>query len=533
MERTAHDSDATLIARTRAGDDHAYAELYARHSPSARATAWSLLRSQQEVDDVTSEAFARVLAILRDGRGPDEAFRPYLLTCVRRGCVDRGASAERQLPVDPGTLADRTPNRDDEFERRTESEFMASAFTSLPVRWRQVLWLTEVERRSHVEVGTRLGLAPAAVAALAARARQGLSAAYLRAHLGARADRECRTVAERLPMVVRGSASASDLRRVAAHLARCPSCRAAERELHDLNGSLRSLPVAAVVGCGALAAAAKRGWLARRLRRLGFGDSGSGASAGATAATGSAAGAGVAAGAGAAGLAATAGGVGAGLLATIGGVVALVVVPSAVLAGSEGHATTGARQTPAIASQPLGADAPTPGDAVAQAPVDGHAAASTAASTPSALSTLNAAEVASIVGGTAGQVVAGVRLAGVSLPPIGISSADGSLSLDLGTPSLGTPSITTPALATPAIGTPAITVPPVLPPIDLPAPLPPVTLPPVGVPPITVPSLTVPPVTVPSVTVPSITIPTVTVPVTLPVTIPPITLPPVTLPPIG
>src|SRR6478672_9944727 len=98
--RTERQSDAALIARTRVGDERAYAELYARHASAARATAWSLLRSQPEVEDVTSEAFARLFAMLRAGRGPDEAFRPYLLSCVRRGCIDQATRTQRLLPLE-------------------------------------------------------------------------------------------------------------------------------------------------------------------------------------------------------------------------------------------------------------------------------------------------------------------------------------------------------------------------------------------------------------------------------------------------
>ncbi len=221
---------------------------------------------------MTSEAFARVFAMLRAGRGPDEAFRPYLLSCVRRGCIDQATRTQRLLPLERAVDADHSVRGEDELDRRTESELMACAFTSLPQRWRQVLWLTEVEHRRHDDVGARLGLAPAAVAALAARARQGLSTAYLRAHLGDSRRSRRLPVAERLPAFVRGSASVSDSTPVRGpprpmlfvskppntncttstrHCARCRSpCSSVSARLRPPSG---------------------RGWLARLLARLGRG----------------------------------------------------------------------------------------------------------------------------------------------------------------------------------------------------------------------------------------------------------------------
>ena len=49
----------------------------------------------RDVDDLVSEAFAKVLAVLQRGGGPDLAFRAYLLTAVRRLHVDRIRAASR------------------------------------------------------------------------------------------------------------------------------------------------------------------------------------------------------------------------------------------------------------------------------------------------------------------------------------------------------------------------------------------------------------------------------------------------------
>src|SRR5438105_3545719 len=82
-------SDAELIAASRAADAAAYASLYERHVTAARNLARQLVHGRAEADDIVAEAFAKVLDQLRRGRGPDGAFRPYLLTTVRRAAIDR------------------------------------------------------------------------------------------------------------------------------------------------------------------------------------------------------------------------------------------------------------------------------------------------------------------------------------------------------------------------------------------------------------------------------------------------------------
>ena len=48
-----------------------------------------MLRSRSEVDDVVADAFAGVLEALRNGNGPRDNFRSYLLAAVRNGCRSR------------------------------------------------------------------------------------------------------------------------------------------------------------------------------------------------------------------------------------------------------------------------------------------------------------------------------------------------------------------------------------------------------------------------------------------------------------
>lgn len=245
----ADDSDVALIRRTRTGDTDAYGILHTRHVGSARALAWRMSRSASDADDLVSEGFARVLRALQGGNGPEVAFRPYLLSTIRRLAYDRTDRERREVPV--AHDLDQAPGPDDDpvlagFERGAA----AAAFATLPERWRLVLWHTEVEGQKPAEVAQLLGIKPNAVAALAYRAREGLRQAYLAHHAPAptAADRACRRTTDRLAAYVRGSLATGQAEQVRRHLDDCDRCRAAHLELAQLNTSLRGLVAFAVLG---------------------------------------------------------------------------------------------------------------------------------------------------------------------------------------------------------------------------------------------------------------------------------------------
>jgi RNA polymerase sigma factor (sigma-70 family) len=255
-------SDAELITASRASDSAAYAVLYQRHVVSARGLARSLVRGQAEADDVVAEAFARVLAQVKRGRGPDDGFRPYLLTTVRRVAYDR-LRAEGRLVVsgemeafDPGV-----PFADPALAE-LERTMIARAYASLPERWRTVLWHTEIEGARPADVAALLGLTANGVAALAYRAREGLRQAYLQMHLSGPARGECRPTVARLGGYVRGGLAKRETAAVAAHLDECAGCRAVYLELADVNVALRGAVAPILLGPAAaayLAAASQPG----------------------------------------------------------------------------------------------------------------------------------------------------------------------------------------------------------------------------------------------------------------------------------
>lgn len=246
--------DQALLVRLRAGEDAAFGELFSRHSSAVYRLALGLVNDRSEADDLTAEAFFRVLQAIRRGSGPVDNVRGYLLIVARRVAWE-WSMRRRDVPVSDEELTHRAPASFDTVGALPERNLIRRAFRSLPERWRKVLWKMEVEGERPAAVATNFGLSPNATAALARRARQGLRAAYLQAHLASEGGATaCRSVLEKLGAYTAGSTSGIERRRIHTHLAGCASCTTVHAELRDVCAGLRAhagisaVPVVAVAG---------------------------------------------------------------------------------------------------------------------------------------------------------------------------------------------------------------------------------------------------------------------------------------------
>jgi RNA polymerase sigma factor (sigma-70 family) len=239
-----------------------------------RRLAFGLVQDRSEAEDLTAEAFFRVLQAIRRGAGPVDNVRAYLLIVARRVAWEWRAR-RRDVPVSDEELTDRAGSDADAVGQSAERNLITRAFTSLPERWRSVLWKVEVEGERPAVVATNFGLSANATAALARRARQGLRAAYLQAHLAAeRSATGCRDVLEKLGAYTAGSIRGSERRRIRAHLVSCPSCATMHAELRDVCAGLRahaallSAPLVAAAGWELSRAAATTGGVGATVKGL-------------------------------------------------------------------------------------------------------------------------------------------------------------------------------------------------------------------------------------------------------------------------
>lgn len=250
LSTTTESPDADLIAAVRGGDTQAYGLLFERHRQAASRLARHLIPGP-DADDLVSEAFVRVLGVLQEGKGPDEFFRAYLLSSIRRLHLDRIRSNKRVRSTDDEAELDRAVEFVDPAAMRFERSAAAEAFASLPERWQLVLWHLDVEGQKPADIAPLLGMSANSVSALVYRAREGLRQAYLQGHLAPSRHEGCRKTTGQLGAYVRKGLSTRDANGVDAHLDSCSRCTGIYLELAEVNSNLSGLLGPAFLGTAA------------------------------------------------------------------------------------------------------------------------------------------------------------------------------------------------------------------------------------------------------------------------------------------
>lgn len=246
MTDTSPLTDAELIDEVRRGTVSAFGTLYQRHAPSAHKLAQQLVRSPAESEDLVSEAFMRVLNILREGRGPNSAFRAYLHTALRHVAYDKIRRDRKvELVDDVATVSDVrmewiSEPSDDTVIVTLECSLASKAFTRLPQRWRAALWLTEILGLPPAEAAPIFCLSPSGFSALAYRAREGLREEYLFAHLAATTRPDCQAAHRYLAAGARHKLAKRHTAQLQAHLGSCADCRSQADYIAQTNAELRS-----------------------------------------------------------------------------------------------------------------------------------------------------------------------------------------------------------------------------------------------------------------------------------------------------
>jgi RNA polymerase sigma factor (sigma-70 family) len=249
-------SDHELIELVRSGDLAALGSLYARHHEAGLRVARAVTGETHRAEDLVSDAFERIHRAIQRGGGPDESFRAYLYTVIRRLAIEHGAASARLDDTDDFSPYEALTAVDDGTERSAEATIVASAFAALPPRHQAVLWYVDVEGMPTAEAAAFFGLSANATAALANRARAALKDAYLQAHVsGTGVAEACLPIRGKLGPYRAGSLSARDTAKVREHLEVCDECPVILAELAEVGHGLRVVIAPLVIG-GAAAAAA-------------------------------------------------------------------------------------------------------------------------------------------------------------------------------------------------------------------------------------------------------------------------------------
>jgi RNA polymerase sigma-70 factor (ECF subfamily) len=151
--------------------DSSFEALYRQRYRDVFRYALLMLRSAEEAEDVTADAFQRAFGAWRSGHGPAGQALPWLLLITRRLVIDR-SRRRRLLSWLP--LASLHPSQEPAVDSDAErSEFWMwfdRLARELPERQREVLILRYQRDLSDDQIGEILGISSSAVRSLVARA---------------------------------------------------------------------------------------------------------------------------------------------------------------------------------------------------------------------------------------------------------------------------------------------------------------------------------------------------------------------------
>lgn len=240
-------SDQALVAAARTGDRGAFGALWERHADAGRRYAAAMTRAF-DADDLVSEAYVKIYAAIQAGKGPSGPFRPYLLVTIRNIAIG-WAKRRREGPLDD---ADEIPDpraTDAGVLASVDANLTARAFRSLPDRWQEVLWFTEVQGLPTADVARRLGMTVSGVGMLALRAREGLRQAWIQAHIDTSGvGSEHHWALQQVGQHVRGKLRPRAKAKFDAHLASCAACTLIAVEAADTSNHFTLTLVPLAVG---------------------------------------------------------------------------------------------------------------------------------------------------------------------------------------------------------------------------------------------------------------------------------------------
>jgi DNA-directed RNA polymerase specialized sigma24 family protein len=223
------------------GDAGAFEELCQRHCWTAWEIAYAINGDSHDAAQSVSEAFAKLFEAERGVRDHDpERIRAAILSAVRAAAIETARRSGKEGGGEPYEV---TGIGTHDLKGGPSGLPIATAFLSLPERWRSVLWMMEVQGVDVEMAAAVLGVTSNGLAQLSVRARSGFRERYLQAHLQAMVADDCRPVVESLSAYLSGGTTPTDASVVDSHLDRCVECKQRMFDVDDLGATLRSIAV--------------------------------------------------------------------------------------------------------------------------------------------------------------------------------------------------------------------------------------------------------------------------------------------------
>jgi RNA polymerase sigma factor (sigma-70 family) len=219
-----------LVAAVRAGDDHAFEQLYQRYQRRIGAYIYGMVHDHGRAEDITQDVFMSALRRMRATETPI-AFKPWVYEIAKNACIDAFRRSKRAEEIsydaDDGSerlhLVSKGPSPESAVDTRMSLDNLRGAFGGLSEAHHQILVMRELEGLSYRQIGERLGMSRPSVESTLFRARRRLSEEYEELVSGER----CRRIQSIIAGAAGGRAGARDERKMARHVSYCQPCRRA------------------------------------------------------------------------------------------------------------------------------------------------------------------------------------------------------------------------------------------------------------------------------------------------------------------
>jgi RNA polymerase sigma-70 factor (ECF subfamily) len=151
-----------------------FEQIFLPHLDAAYNLAHWLTRNGHDADDVVQEAMCRALRLFGGFRG--ENARAWLLKVVRSTCynwLERRQTRELAAPLHAGVpaLGSEALNPEKLFLQRADRQMMLDAIESLPLTFREVVILRDLEGLTYQEIAVITGVPLGTVMSRLARGR--------------------------------------------------------------------------------------------------------------------------------------------------------------------------------------------------------------------------------------------------------------------------------------------------------------------------------------------------------------------------
>jgi RNA polymerase sigma-70 factor (ECF subfamily) len=177
-------NDQVLVERAKIGDYQAFEDLVIRYETKVYRLALRFLRNPEDAEDALQESFLQVYRGLKNFEGRS-SFSTWLYRLATNVCLmkirHRSTEPSHMIPLEEtlprhqaggnSSLDDWTARPEDALLTKESKEKMLEAMGKLPLDYRAVFILRDIEGLSNVEVGEALGISVAAVKSRLHRAR--------------------------------------------------------------------------------------------------------------------------------------------------------------------------------------------------------------------------------------------------------------------------------------------------------------------------------------------------------------------------